>query len=169
MTGENYMSARLQTLSISRLNRLRQQELVGRHVLRLIFLGLTVLSLAGLLYLTQASAVTTTTYEIEELQNERQRLQREADRLRAEIAMLTTPEQIRERALALGFQPAQPADFLAVAEIPAVERPVQLADEVAHPATPFDVLVNHANNWLHAVVGLMPATSPVEAGPAVHE
>jgi cell division protein FtsL len=132
-------------------SRLRRQELIQRHVLRLICLGIAILSLAGLLYLTQRSALTTTTYEIQELQLEKQRLQRQRDRLRADIARLTAPERVRARAEALGFEPAQPAEFLAInlptppaqpgppAPVPnSVEGPIpRTADSSGSARTPF--------------------------------
>jgi hypothetical protein len=136
--GREYMSAQLQTeaqaealaylqtLPLSRWlvtehSRLRRQELIRRHVLRLICLGIAILSLAGLLYLTQRSAVTTTTYEIQELQLEKVRLQRERDLLRADVARLTAPERVRARAEALGFEPAHPTEFVAI-NMPAAPR-----------------------------------------------
>lgn len=94
--------------------RARREELVERYVLRLICLGIAILSLAGLLYLTQRSTVTTTVYEIQELQLQKERLQRERDRLRADVARLTAPERVRARAEALGFEPARPAEFVAI-------------------------------------------------------
>jgi hypothetical protein len=165
-TGEKHMPARLQSLSVARLNRLRQQELVGRRALRLIFLGLAFLSTAGLLYLTQASAVTTTTYEIEELQAEKERLQREADRLRAEIAMLTAPDNMRERALVLGFYPSSPANFLSVAEIPSIERAIPVAAVEDTPPTSLQMFIAQANDWLQFAVSFVPAPAQVEAGSA---
>ncbi len=189
------MPAQLQTLSLSRLSRLRRQELIERRVLRLIFLGLVVLSLAGLLYLTQASAVTTTTYEIQELQHERERLLRGRDRLRAEIAVLTSPENVEARAQALGFRAAPPAEFLVVTEVPiqqmadgrwsvsplvvwssshSIDLSTRLPDYGTtrppdHPAIgyqPLETLLTRASTWLQGAMSLLPAPQQVEAGSA---
>lgn len=132
------LQTHLQTLPLSRLSRLRRQELIQRHVLRLICLGIAVLSLAGLLYLTQRSAVTTTTYEIQELQLEKERLQRKRDRLRADIARLTAPERVSTRAEALGFEPAHPTEFLAInmATINVPSVPVARISADIEPAAP---------------------------------
>ncbi|MFQ5854497.1 MAG: septum formation initiator family protein [Anaerolineae bacterium] len=160
------MPAQLQTLSLSRLGRLRRQELVKRHVLRLICFGLVALSLAGLLYLTQASSVTTTTYEIQELQNEIQRLQRRRDRLRAEIAELTAPEHIEARAHALGFRASPPAEFLVVTEVPMMAQRPAMTSPPEKTATPLETLLARASTWVQTAMSLLPAPRQVEAGPA---
>lgn len=160
------MPAQLQTLSLSRLSRLRRQELVERRVLRLIFLGLVVLSLAGLLYLTQASAVTTANYEIQELQREKQRLQRERDRLRADIAALTSPQYVEARAQALGFRTLPPAEFLVVTEVPIVAQQLPVTSPSKSPPAPLEMLLTRTSVWLQTAIGLLPAPQPVEAGPA---
>lgn len=168
------MPAQLQTLSLSRLSRLRRQELVERRVLRLIFLGLVVLSLAGLLYLTQASAVTTTDYEIQELQHEKQRLQRERDRLRAEIAVLTLPDNVEARAQALGFRASPPAEFLVVNEVPimAQRSPTSSSGLRARtssperPPAPLETLLTRTSTWLQTAIRLLPAPQQAEAGSA---
>lgn len=160
------MPAQLQTVSLSRLSRLRRQELVERRVLRLVFLGLLVLSLAGLLYLTQASAVTTLSYEIQELQRDKQRLKRERDRIRAEIAVLTSPERVEARARALGFRALPPAEFLAVTEVPIVAKRLPSTSPPEEPPAPLETLLARTSTWLQTAVGLLPAPQRVEAGPA---
>lgn len=186
------MPAQLQTLSLSRLNRLRRQELVQRHVLRLIFLGLVAVSLAGLLYLTQASAVTTTTYEIQELQSEIQRLQRRRDRLRADIAVLTSPAYVEARARALGFRTLRPTEFLVITDVPGpalssakvvarrslmpstLERAQGSAGHgtgtapLERPPAPLERLLARTSSWLKTVASVLPAPRRVEAGP-VHQ
>ncbi len=112
------MPANFQALTLTNLSRLRRQDVVERYALQLVCFGLLVLSLAGLLYLTQASALVTTMYQIEELQQEKQRLQRERDRLRAEIARHTTPERIKVRAQELGFESPAQVEYLAIEKLP---------------------------------------------------
>lgn len=160
------MPAQLQTLSLARLGRLRRQELVERRVLRLIFLGLVVLSLAGLLYLTQASAVTTANYEIQELQREKQRLQRERDRLRADIAALTSPQYVEARAQALGFRASPPAEFLVIHEVPIVARQLAVTSPSESTPAPVEIFLTRTSVWLQTAIGLLPAPQRVEAGPA---
>lgn len=159
------MSAQLQTLSLSRLSRLRRQELIEQHLLRLICLGLVALSLAGLLYLTQASAVTTTTYEIQELQQREQRLLRKRDRLRAKIAADTQPQILRDQALALGFESTPPSEFLPVIETPVLaqqpRRAIPLAEQ---PPGPLEHALTEASEWFQDTMGLLPAPRQVEAG-----
>ncbi len=159
------MSAQLQTLSLSRLSRLRRQEIVERHMLRLIILGLVVLSLAGLLYLTQASAVTTTTYEIQELQQKKERLQRRRDRLRADIAALTRPERVKARAEELGFRPADPSEFLAVSKVPVVAQAPPISPE-KQPHSAAESFLMRVSTWLQASASVFPAPQQVEAGSA---
>ncbi|MFQ5595009.1 MAG: hypothetical protein ACE5HA_12760 [Anaerolineae bacterium] len=160
------MPAQLQTLSLLRLGRLRRQELVERHVLRLIFLGLVILSLAGLLYLTQASAVTTANYEIQELQREKQRLQRERDRLRAEIAALTSPQSVEARAQTLGFRASPPAEFLVVNEVPIMARQLSVPSPPESMPAPLEMLLTRTSVWLQTAIGLLPAPQRAEAGSA---
>jgi cell division protein FtsL len=163
------MPAQVQTLSLSRFSRLRRQELIERRVLRLIVLGLMALSLAGLLYLTQASAVTTTTYRIRELQAEKQRLQRERDRLRADIAVLAAPEVVQEKARKLGFRPALPSEFLLVREIPVMARqsPATSPTDRTFPSL-LDSLLARTENLLRMAMSLLPEPAQAEAGPAPH-
>ncbi len=158
------MSAQLQTLS--RLSRLRRQELVERRVLRLIFLGLVVLSLAGLLYLTQASAVTTANYEIQELQRDKLRLQRKRDRLRAENAALTSPPYVEARAEALGFRAVPAAEFLVVNEVPILAQRSPTTSPPESTPAPLETLLTRTSVWLQTAIGLLPAPQRVEAGPA---
>lgn len=160
------MPTHLQTLSLSHLSRLRQQEFVERHALRVVFLGIVVLSLAGLLYLTQASAVTTTTYEIQELQDKKQRLQRKRDRLQGEIAGFTSPERIRSRAQALGFRMSPPDEFLTVTKTPVVAQRSPIITATQAPPSRLETLLTQTSHWLHTAVTLLPAPQKVEAGSA---
>lgn len=162
------MPVQLQTLSFNDIRPTirKQQELIERHALRLICLGIATLSLAGLLYLTQASAITTTTYEIQELQRKQQRLQRTRDRLRAEIAALTSPEHVKAQARALGFRESSPAEFLAVNEIPMVVQQSLASTPEEGPPAPLEVLLTRTSHWLRTAMTLLPAPQQVEAGPA---
>lgn len=77
--------------------------------------------LVGWLYLTQASAVTATSYRIDELRLELDQLQNRNAALRLEIAQLEALPRIEQRALALGFQPTTNVRYLPVPNYPASE------------------------------------------------
>jgi hypothetical protein len=79
---------------------------------------LTLVSLLGWLYLTQASQVTTTGYRIYELERERAHLQRENAKLMLEIAELERLEDVEARARQLGFVPPEQVEYLVVADYP---------------------------------------------------
>jgi hypothetical protein len=80
---------------------------------------LTVLSLIGWLYLTEASSTAATGYYLETLRDERDRLRRENAQLAYEIALLSTQEQVEKRASRLDFTPISEVHYLAVADYPA--------------------------------------------------
>lgn len=158
------MPAKPQMLPVSRLSRLRREEFVERHLLRLIFLGLVVLSLAGLLYLTQASAVTKTYYEIQDLLEEKEHKLRRRDELREDIAELTEPESVAQRARERGFRPAGPPELVAVPKIPVVaQQPLDASPSESSSATA-ERLLTQASNWLQTAISLLPAPQQVEAG-----
>jgi hypothetical protein len=75
--------------------------------------------LVGWLYLTQASAVTATSYRIDELRLELDHLKNQNAALSLEIAELEALPRIEQRARALGFQPTTNVRYLPVANYPA--------------------------------------------------
>ena len=75
-------------------------------------------SLVGWLYLTQASAVTTTSYRIDELRMELDHLKNQNAALALEIAQLEALPRVEQRALELGFQPTTDVRYLAVSNYP---------------------------------------------------
>jgi cell division protein FtsB len=80
---------------------------------------LTLLSLVGWLYLTEASYVAATGYHLEAMRAERDRLRRENAQLAYEVAQLSTQDQVEKRARQLGFAPISEAHYLAVTDYPA--------------------------------------------------
>ncbi|MBS1252456.1 MAG: Cell division protein FtsL [Anaerolineales bacterium] len=157
------MPAQLQTLSLSRLSRLRRQELVERNVLRLICLGLVAVSLAGLLYLTQASAATTLYYEIQELRQDKERLQRTRDRLRGDVAALTAPKRVKSLAQDLGFQSTPHTEFLPGIKTPVVvQQPPPTVPADSPPA--IERLLARTSGWLQGALSVLPPPQQVEAG-----
>jgi hypothetical protein len=82
---------------------------------------LTLLSLIGWLYLTEASYVAATGYHLEALRAERDRLRWQNAQLAYELALLSTQDRVEERARQLGFAPVSEVHYLAVADYPAAE------------------------------------------------
>lgn len=79
---------------------------------------LATFSLVGWLYLTQASAVTTTTYRIDELRLELNQINNQNAILSLEIAQWESLSHIEKRALELGLRPTQNIRYLPVSNYP---------------------------------------------------
>ncbi len=82
-----------------------------RQVTWLALLGVVITLIFGGVYLTQIASYATTNRQIEALIEERDRLERENEALRADIAALQTVPRLLERAEALGFRPAAAEDI----------------------------------------------------------
>lgn len=79
---------------------------------------LATFSLVGWLYLTQASAVTTTTYRIDELRLELNQINNQNALLSLGIAQFESLSHIEKRALELGLRPTQNVRYLPVSNYP---------------------------------------------------
>ncbi len=79
---------------------------------------LATFSLVGWLYLTQASAVTTTSYRIDELRMDLDRVRNENAALNLEIAQLKALTRIEARAREMGLAPTTSVRYLPVADYP---------------------------------------------------
>ncbi len=79
---------------------------------------LVTFSLVGWLYLTQASAVTTTSYRIDELRLELEAINNQNVALTLEIAELEALPRIEARARELGFRPTNDVRYLSVDNYP---------------------------------------------------
>jgi hypothetical protein len=79
---------------------------------------LATFSLVGWLYLTQASAVTTTSYRMDQLRLELDQIKNQNAALTLEIAQLEALERIETRARELGFAPTTNVRYLPVANYP---------------------------------------------------
>jgi cell division protein FtsL len=88
-----------------------------------LLLILVIFSLVGWLYLTQASAVTTTSYQIDELRLELDHLQNQNTALTLEIARLSALSRIKTRSRELGFGPPTQINYLTVPDYPAPTGP----------------------------------------------
>jgi len=82
-----------------------------RQVAWLLILGIVITLIFGGVYLTQIANFATMSREIEALIGQRDRLERENEALRADIAQLQTVPRLLERAETLGFRPATAADI----------------------------------------------------------
>ncbi|OGO41759.1 MAG: hypothetical protein A2Z04_08250 [Chloroflexi bacterium RBG_16_57_9] len=78
---------------------------VDTRLLGLMVAGLVVFSLASVLYLSQASYVTTTSRRIQTLDKQLQDLQHIKARRMQELAEMTAPARLDDRARALGYGP----------------------------------------------------------------
>lgn len=114
-----------------------------------LFIGLLVLLVVGGLYLAVASRAGNAGRDLQNLEVRRAELQRENDRLRAELANLRSLTRLANRALELGFAPAAPdqVHYLKVASLPAA-LPAPLA---ATPA-PAPAAAASPIDWLSAAL-----------------
>jgi hypothetical protein len=86
---------------------------------------LATFSLVGWLYLTQASAVTATSYRIDQLRLELDQIKNQNAALTLEIAQLEALNRIETRARELGFAPTTNVRYLPVANYPMPLEPEQ--------------------------------------------
>lgn len=130
---------------------------------RALLLLVGVIALLGMMYLTQSSQATMTGTRAIELQEKYERLRRENAQLEYEIAVLTTPDKLAERARRLGLRPATitQTTYLVVQNYPAA--PSQPAPSLAptNSSDPFELLWNE----LLARLGLLSNARTVEASP----
>lgn len=100
---------------------------------------LATFSLVGWLYLTQASAVATTSYRIDELRVELDQLQQQNSALALEIAQLEALPRIERRAGELGFVPTTNVRYLTVSNYPIPDESpsvLSLESKLYHQAEP---------------------------------
>ncbi len=83
---------------------------------------LITVSLIGWLYLTQASSIAATNFQIERLRSELTWSSQQNAELELQIAQWEALPRIEQRARELGFGPAQQAIYLPVADYPAEKR-----------------------------------------------
>jgi cell division protein FtsB len=81
-------------------------------VVAVVVLLAVVTLIIGALYLAQTTTSITTARDIRQLDQQKGRLERENELLRAEIARLNSLQNLEERAATLGFRPAGPDDIL---------------------------------------------------------
>lgn len=95
-------------------------------------------ALLGMIYLGQSSQATVTGQHVLELQDRLERTRRENAQIEYEIATLSTPDKIAERARRLGFRPATLAQtvYIVVKNYPSAPQPTSIAPEINSPPTP---------------------------------
>jgi len=93
---------------------------VSFGTVRALILLLALLALVGLIYLGQSSQATVTGEHVQNLQEQLDRLNRENAQYQYDIAVLTTPSKIADRARAIGLRPATPVQmvFLTIKNYP---------------------------------------------------
>jgi hypothetical protein len=96
---------------------------------------LATFSLVGWLYLTQASAVTATSYRIDALRLELDQIKNQNAALTLEIAQLEALSRVEARARKLGFAPTTNVRYLPVANYPAPLEPEKPSFSVAQSDT----------------------------------
>ncbi|MBI5303118.1 MAG: cell division protein FtsL [Chloroflexi bacterium] len=128
---------------------------------RLAMIGAIVLAFFWVMYVRQASQTTLTGQRAYEIQQETERIKRENMQLEIDIAALTAPARIAERARALGLRPTLPSQvqYMVIKDFP-TENP--------QPLTSWQTLpVARSTTWLEAVrvnLGLSPRP-PTLTGP----
>jgi hypothetical protein len=96
-------------------------------------------SLVGWLYLTQASAVTATSYRIDELRLELDHLKNQNATLGLQIAQLEALPRVEQRARELGFQPTNDVRYLAVPNYPLASAEEDFTNNISYSREPLEV------------------------------
>jgi hypothetical protein len=112
---------------------------------------LATFSLVGWLYLTQASAVTATSYRIDELRLELDQVKNQNATLTLEIARLEALSRVETRAHELGFQPATNIQYLPVTNYPVLLETQEFLGEPERIESSIDAYVVDSENsswWL---------------------
>lgn len=123
-----------------------------------VLLILAIFSLVGWLYLTQASAVTTTTYQIDELRLELDHLRNQNAVLTLEIAQLESLANIEQRAWQLGLKPTTNVRYLPVSNYPvSVEKKLSATHPAQLERDEFTQLTTLKANWWVAILDTVTA------------
>ena len=130
--------------------------------LRLLLLLVGVIALVGFVYLGQNGQATMTGRRAQDLAQQLEHIQRENAQLEVEIAQLTLPSRIADRARALGFRPATITQtvYVVVKNYPVNPMPVVAAPATAAASSSeLTTLWNDLLTWM----GLPPVSQTVEA------
>jgi len=129
---------------------------------RIAMIGVLVLAIFWALYVRQASQTTLTGQRVREIQLDIERIKRENMQLEIDIAALTAPVRIAERARALGLRPTLPSQvqYIVIKDFPTTNPPPLMAWS---PLT----TTARTTSWIDALrvnLGLLPRP-PNPAGP----
>ncbi len=130
---------------------------------RTVIVLLILLVLIGFIYVGQSTQATLNGQRVQDLQTQLDRLNRENAQLEYDIAAMTTPSKIADRARALGLRPATPQQmvFITVKNYPITAKAAPVPKTNATPTSDSSLL----NLWneLLARLGLAPSPRTVEA------
>ncbi|MDE3088394.1 MAG: septum formation initiator family protein [Chloroflexota bacterium] len=131
--------------------------------LRTLLLLVGLVALLGFVYLGQNGQATMTGRRAQDLKAQLERIERENAQTEVEIAQLTQPSRIAERARALGFRPATISQiiFIVVKNYPVEQKPAAPAMASSSTSSSFDL--GALWNDLLARGGLSPTARTVEA------
>ncbi len=119
-----------------------------RQVVALLALMVIVVILIGALYLIQTTTTTTTVRQLQQMGDRRARLERENERLRAEIAESESLPRLMTRAAELGFHAAGDDDIdYVVVEGYRYDRPQSTPAPAPPPAAPTQVYDETLSGW----------------------
>ncbi len=130
---------------------------------RVALIGVIVLAFFWAMYVRQASQTTLTGQRAYDIQQETDRIQRENMQLEIDIAALTAPARIAERARVLGLRPSLPSQiqYIVIKDFP-TENPKPMISWGAAP------IVARAASWLDTIrvnLGLLPRPPTSLSGP----
>jgi len=119
-----------------------------RQVVALLALMVIVVILIGALYLIQTTTTTTTVRQLQQMSDRRARLERENERLRAEIAEFESLPRLMTRAAELGFREAGDGDIdYIVVEGYRYDRPQFTPTPSPPPTAPAQVYDETLSGW----------------------
>ncbi|MCX7837945.1 MAG: hypothetical protein N2559_00590 [Anaerolineae bacterium] len=128
------------------------KSLVDFDLARTLLILVGVIALVGLLYLAQSTHATLTGKRVVKLQQRLEMLRRENAQLEYEIAVLTAPHRIAERATRLGLRPLTPtqAKYIVITDYPAMFSATPSAMTSTSPPSALEVLLSR---WRERAAG----------------
>ena len=119
-------------LYFAKLRRARAAWVFDLGPVRLIFITIVLISVTSLLYLTQASRVAATGYDISSAEEQRTRLERDEQLLLIQEAQLQSLQSVESKAKQQGMVPAPPPAYIRVGAPPVdVEAAIKQAEREA--------------------------------------
>lgn len=141
---------------------------ISFSTVRTLILLLALLAFLGITYLVQSSQATLTGQRVQDLREQQSRLDRETDQLEYDIAVLSAPAKVAERAKSLGLHPAPITQtvFILVKHYPAAQsKPHSAMTNPPNATSNDDSFIAAVWNEFLARLGLTLGIRPVEASP----